>query len=294
MAKLLSTLRTELMSEFGLSESNSNTGTNAENVLEYINKAHETFINRRHWTFNTELYTIKKLADTNVNALFTTSAASIVLSDTSTWPATGKIWVEGDIIDFTANNGVDTLTVVTSTISRQHEAGENAVLLYEMPSDFAKPAEVRVDKTIYNPDDQRNDYEPKAKTFWQYHIVDLSGVYTIYLQFNRQSTSGIIYIKYARKPVDLTDTTPTTYYLDVPNPHYIDFVKYTVMGRLYRHLEENNKAIDYEGKADHQLKMACALDSRQHAGTRVPLRSRWDNPRQILYGGSFKSYNNHH
>jgi hypothetical protein len=112
------------------------------------------------------------------------------------------------------------------------------------------------------------------------------------MQFPKNSSEQIVSIKYSRKPVDLTVQTATTYYLDVPNPHYMDYVKYSVMARLYRHLEERAQAESYEGKALMELKYAGVLDAKQHAGTRAPLRTAWDNPRSVLYGRSQSTYSN--
>ena len=106
------------------------------------------------------------------------------------------------------------------------------------------------------------------------------------MQFPYSQTERTVYIKYSKRPVDLNDVDTSTYYLSVPNPHYEEYIKYYTMARMYRHLMKREMATDYEIMAKATLKEAAAYDSRQHASNKVPIRTKWDNPSQLLYKNS--------
>lgn len=283
MPQTIGELRTQLMKEFGLSESNSNDATSSEMVLDYIATQHENFISHRNWTFNMGFYSLNLVADNSVDTAFTTAATSILLSDTSTWPLTGKINVSNNLIEFTANNLIKTLTVVTAGIQRNHEAGEDVSLLYSMPSDFGKPAEVRIQKQLYLPEDVRSEFLVSNNRFWQHHFVSDTGVYSVMLQFPHSTTTRTVYLKYSKLPVDLRAVDPSTYYVHVPNPHYEEFIRFSVMGRMYHHLEKHTTAQIYDNLSRESLSSASAYDSKQHSSNKAPIRTRWDNPAKVMY-----------
>lgn len=291
MAVTLGAFRTKLMNEFGLSEDNGNEGTSSSAVLEYINKAHETFINQKAWKFNLQLYTTYFVKDTAVATDFTNTGGattSVVLSDTSTWPSTGKIIVDGDIIDYTANNGSTTLTCTTSTIDRNHVSGEKVFFLHKMPTDFSKMAQFFIGDTPQFPEDIRADKEPNAQRYWQHLITKDTGVLETYIQLPWNSSKRTGYIKYSKMAVDLTVQDVSVYVLQIPIPNYYDFIKYAVFSRLYDHQEEQEMSLKYFKRAEIEIKRASSFDSKQHNSLRVPIRSDWDNPARIL----FRTYNN--
>ena len=285
MTKTLAAIRSELMDEFGLSESNSNSGTAANRVMEYMNKANERFINNRTWTFNLAFFSYAAPADSVLAADFTTAALTCVLAQTDDYGTTGKVNVNNDIISFTANNtGTDTLTITTAEIDRDHTSGEKVTFLKQLPADYAKPAELRINGELYLPDDVRNEFAIKSRMFWQHHFVSTVGLYRVWLQLPYNTAGRTIFLKYSKAPVDFTAQDPTTYYIDIPNPFFTDFLKYDVMSRMNYHIEEIKMAQVYEAKAEIQLKKAAAYDAKQHAGTRMPIRTKWDNPKELLYG----------
>lgn len=288
MAITLGQFRTKLMDEFGLSEDNDNAGTSSTAVLDYINKAHENFINKKAWKFNIKLYTTYFVPDTTVvNAFTNTGGAttSVTLSNTSTWPSTGKIVIDGDIIDYTANSS-NILTCTTSSIDRNHSAGEKVYFLHKMPTDFSKMAQLFIGDICYFPEDLRAEKSPNPERYWQHLLVTSNGELETYIQLPFNATQRTGYLKYSKVATDLTAQDESTYVLQIPIPNYYDFIKYSVFSRLYDHQEEQDMSIKYFKRAEIELKLATSFDSKQHNSINVPIRSTWDNPKSLLYRNS--------
>jgi hypothetical protein len=292
MAQTLGAFITEMMKEFGLSETNSNEGTSPDAIRGYVNDANADFINQRNWSFNLGLYSFLLLQDTILSVDLTLGNTTATFADTSGWANSGKVNLENNIINY-SNNAANVLTITAADANRNHRAGENASLLYAMPADYAKPAEVSVNKTPYLPEDIRSDYTVGTKRYWQHHFTNpADGVYSVFMQLPKLAVGQICAVKYSKRPVDLVAVAnPETYYLDVPNPKYRNYVKFAVMGRIYTHLEELAMAEKYQTMAALELKQASAYDAKQHSGNRVPLRTSWDNPAKKLYGQRYGRHN---
>jgi hypothetical protein len=286
MATTVETFRTSLMQEFGLAEDNDNEGTSSSAILKYIHEANADFINYRAWTFQREIYTVTLPADSTVATQFTTAAASIVLGDTSAWPATGRVLVDYDLITFTANDLTDTLTVTASTINRTHLVGERAIICLAMPTNFSKIGNVKINGRFYMPEDVRLQTTPSPTRFWEFK-EKTSGVITHYLAFAYSTQARTAYMTYYKAPQDLQAATPSTSYLDIPED-FDDYVNHAVSARIYRHLEEMNLAREHEEKSAQILKRAAIFDSKQHNGIRIPVRTAWDNPEGKLLNNGYR------
>lgn len=288
MAITATQFKTNMMQEFGLAEDNDNEGTSSDSVLRYINDAHKTFINSRAWTFRLKTKTQYVYPSATVDTAFTTAATQAELSTTDSWGTTGKIWLDGDIIDFTGNNTTtDILTITTSTIDRDHEAGERAFLLYSTPSDFNKIAEIWLGDSKIFKQDFRDQKEPGYDRFWEVVINNSDGTESRYLMFSYGTTTRKLSMRYSQKATDLI-ATPDSTYIEIPEP-YLNYLNAAVSARIYRHLEEIALSKEQELLAEKILKEAKVFDSRQHHGISVPIRTRWDNPINLLGYNNFRN-----
>lgn len=290
MATSIEDFRTETMQEFGLAEDNDNEGTSSDAILRYINDANADFVNCRAWTFQREIYTVTAPADSTVSTQFTIASNSVVLGSTASWPSTGKVLIDYDLITFTANNGTTTLTVTTSTINRTHIVGETAILLLAMPSNYSKIGNVKINSRDYFPEDVRLQKTPSPGRFWEFKEKGSDGEYDYYLAFPHSTAQKTIYLTYYKKPLDFTDTVTNpsaTSYLDVPKD-FEEYVKHSVSARIYRHLEEMVLAREHEASAEAVRKRASIFDSKQHNGIRVPIRTGWENPQMKLLNNSIR------
>jgi|SRR5215204_80484 len=291
--KTVSAFRTDLMQEFGLAEDNDNEGTSADAILSYISEANELFINHRAWKFRLKSKTQFIYPDTRVKTLFTVSGPTIELVKTDDWGNTGRVMIDLDIIEFTANNtATDVLTPTLSDIDRTHETGEKAYLLYEVPADYNKVASLWVDGVEHYREDERTKKFPSYRRFWEIEVKLSNGVVKKYFVFPYHSTTRKIFFWYAQKATDYT-VTPldlTITYIEVPSPYW-NYIKHVVKERIYIHLEELALADKHAMKAAEILKQAAILDSKQHFGTQTPLRTEWDNPAIRLYGSNRYPFN---
>lgn len=289
MAKTISTFRTEIMNEFGLAEDNQNEGTSADAVLKYIIESNAEFINHRAWTYRVKRKTFITYEDTTVQTNFTTAATNCILGSTLNWGTSGRFLCDGDLIEFTGNDGLTTLTITTADIDRLHSASERCLLLYEVPADYNKICEVKIGDTPYFKEDARNLKEPSSGRFWEL-VVNLSnGDTKRYFVFPYHTSQQTIYVSYAQKGMSVP-ADPDTSYVEIPEPYW-NFIYHKVAARIYRHLEEQNTAEIHEGKAEKILKAASVFDSKQHMGLKTPIRSAWDNPAAKMgIGGRLNNY----
>lgn len=280
MAKTVNLSRTEIMNEFGLEEDNDNEGTSSDAILRYLSEANEEFINHRAWRFRLKPYTRYIEEDTTVNTEFLVGAGSVVLNKTDNWGTAGRTMIDYNIIEFTNNNtGTETLTVTAADIQRTHIAGEKALLMYEVPTDYNKYASMFVEGTRYYIEDKRDGKFPTQGRFWEEEVILSNGDIKKYLVFPYHTTRKRIYMRYGKKATDFT--TPAlnldTTYIEVPKPYW-RYLYHAVASRIYRHLEEHKQAELHEGKAMNILIKAAVFDSKQHYSNKNPLRTEWDNP----------------
>jgi hypothetical protein len=276
--------KTELMNEFGLDDDNDNEGTSPEAILNYIDDANRTFIEHRAWRFRLKHRTDYKLPSTTVSTAFTTASTSIVLADTSLWPSTGKIYVDGDIISYTANDGVNTLTITASEIDRNHDASEQVWYLHPVPADWNKVSDIWIGDTPLQPSDIRNSKFPLPYTYWEIQLNESNGILSKYLMYFYNTSREKIYIKYGSLATNLT-LNPDTTYIEVPAP-YRDYIKESVFARIYKHLEDFESMAVADKTAKELLLAAAVFDSKQHLSNKVALKTKWDNPTAMLYRNS--------
>lgn len=286
--KSISTFRSELMQEFGLDEGNDNEGTSSDAVLKYIIEANAEFVNYRAWTwrkkFKTQLIPADSVLDTN----FTTADTSASFADTSSWPSLGRVMLDYNLMAFSANNMVDTLTINQSDIQRDHDAGERCLLLHQVPTDYNKIIAMWVEGTQYWKEDTGLRTEPSAGRFWEVEARTSDGNTTKYFVFPYHTSEKKIKFTYAQKSM-ITPANPALAYIEIPQPYW-NYIAHRVSARLYRHLEETALAKEQDDLASKVLLKASVFDSKQHMGSRVPLRTKWDNPSNRLGIGTRPNY----
>lgn len=276
------------MNEFGLDEDNDNEGTSSDAILSYIDDANRTFIEHRAWRFRLKQRTDYKLPATTVLTDFTTAAVSIFVTDSSELPNAGKIYVDGNIITYTANNtGTGELTVTTTDITRDHDAGELVWYLHPVPVDYNKISTIHVGDSALLPSDIRSSKFPLPFTYWEIQLNEANGVLAKYFMYYYNTSKEKIYLKYGSLATNLT-ISPDTTYIEVPAPHR-DFIKESVFARIYKHLEDFESMSVADKTAKDILLKAAIFDSKQHLSNKVPLRTKWDNPASVLYRNSSTS-----
>jgi len=286
----VSDFKAQLMNEFGLDDDNDNEGTSSDAILVYMDDASRTFIQHRAWSNRLKLKTEYKLPSTTVQTGFTTASTSIVLTDTSQWPSTGTIYLDGDIIPYSANNtGTNTLTVLAADIDRNHDSGEKVWFLHPVPADFCKISDIWIGDFAHFPADPRNSKEPFPYQYWEIQLNEANGVISKYLMYYWNTSKEKLYMRYGSLAPNLT-LTPDTTYLETPAP-YRNFIKFSVFARIYRHLEDEQNALSAQAEADKILRAAAIFDSKKHQSNRVPLRTPWDDPRALLYRNASSTLN---
>lgn len=274
--------RAQLMAEFGLDESNQNEGTSVEAITSYIDDANREFIEHKAWSFRLKHFAFLKKSSKKVKTTFNTSAVSIELNDTSDLPSTGKIYISGNIITYTANNTVDgILAVTTSTIQVDHLAGEDVLFLHPLPADYCKMSSLWVNGKKYFPQDLNENITPAFGRFFEITENEANGVVKRYFLFPIDSNTFPAVLKYGSLAENLI-IDPETKYIEVPAPHR-DFIKESVFARIYKHLEEFEQMKISGLVAENLLKKAAVFDSKKHFSNKMIFRSAWDNPKSILY-----------
>lgn len=79
------------------------------------------------------------IADNSLDGDLSIGDTSIVLADsTATLPASGRILVENEFIDYTANDDVNTLTCAATAVLQDHDSGQTTRPCYVLPSNINK------------------------------------------------------------------------------------------------------------------------------------------------------------
>jgi len=277
--------KTQLMNEFGLDEDNDNEGTSSEAVLDYIDHANREFINHRAWQFRLVHRTEYLLPASTVKTTFGAGAATMEIDSTADWPVSGRVWVDGDVITYTANDTVNGVLTINSTeIDRSHDAGERVYFMHPVPQDYNKISDLWIGETPYFKEDVRNSREPSPKSFWEIPIRQANGIIAKYFLFPHETQKQKMYFRYASLATNLK-LNPDTTYVEVPS-YYRDFIKERVFQRLYKHLEEFDAMTVSQAAAKEILIAASVFDAKQHMSNKVPLRTAWDNPMGLLFNRS--------
>lgn len=78
------------------------------------------------------------IADVRLDGDLSVGDLSVVLTDSSKLPSTGRILVDNEFITYTANDNLTTLTCAAGEIDHAHDDGATVRALYRLPTDIDK------------------------------------------------------------------------------------------------------------------------------------------------------------
>jgi len=173
-------------------------------IYDTMNEIYEEVFNQPNKQVNvrTDEYDFQTVVDTTLDGDLTAGDVSIVLADSSNLPASGRILVENEFIDYTDNDLATTLTCSASAVSLDHASGKTARTCYALPSEIDKekvqhlnidglPYDIR--DIVYLMNDNKDDYRLYA-IFDGYIVlpkgIDSLGALFIYTPAQTRMESG--------------------------------------------------------------------------------------------------------
>lgn len=276
------TIIDNVLNELGIVSSNSVTALSTTNLTRYVNSAHKELLNHPDclWDFMMRTYAFDIKADTTVATAITAGAVSIVLTETATWPSTGRVIIEGEEFNYTAN-AADTLTVPACQAS--HPVGAEVTLCYAIPSTMRKPEELWIKESSttvgrgvrYNYQDFRyfdtlRFSSRRAQTF-RTSRIDTYGAFSnqvnnffchdgyLYLPYHTDTRYGIL--KYSKEATRLTSTSSI---LDIPDheERLFEYIYETLLARGYKVLKRYDRTKEHMALAD-RIKMEITSEHAQ-------------------------------
>jgi len=259
--------------EAGVNQPTSIRSLSLTNMIRYVNSAHKKLLNHPDlvWDFMMKTLAFDIKADTTLSGNAPLASTSVLLSETSTWPATGRVVCEGEEWNFT-HNAADVLTIPVSQAT--HPGGSEVTLCYEMPADFQKAEELWVKSNAstvgrgirYNYLDFRMIDTLRfglAKSLaFRTSRMDSSGALPtfannffthdgyLYLPYHNDTRYG--FLKYSKKAYRLTDVDQ---FLEIPDneERLFDFIYDTMLARVYKLLKRYDRMREHLQLADNTL-----------------------------------------
>lgn len=190
-----------------------------------------SLIDKRSYRAGNLSFLEKKIYYSNIS--HNSNSVKILPTDTeitvscTSYPATGSVLVNGEIITYTGNTGTQ-LTGCTG-ITTTHESGSKVMVVYQLPTAITKPFQVFDTKTWYEIDYQDFRYNDMVR----YYTV-ISQDWLDYIYFNNCGFNNMM-VKYYLKPTilvygvddDVEITLPDTYGVKVVAPLVAGDMKYT-------------------------------------------------------------------
>lgn len=170
------------------------------------------------------------VADKNLAAPLAAGATSIILNDSSLFPATGRILIDNDFIDYTANNFVDTLTCGVSAVATAHDNGAQVRSLRPLPADIDSEA-----AHYLNLDGLPYDYEDYTKMMNQFRSNYMKyAVFQNYIIFPIDNVSHKAILTYKKGVVPLavaSDAADAMKFSLIPNQFRVSLIVNGVVGK---------------------------------------------------------------
>lgn len=109
-------------------------------IYDTMNEIYEEVFNQPNKQVNvrTDEHEFETIEDNTLNGAIEPADTSIVLDDSSEYPASGRILIENEFIDYTANDSLTTLTCSVTAISNNHADGITVRPCYALPSEIDK------------------------------------------------------------------------------------------------------------------------------------------------------------
>ncbi len=184
------------------------------------------------------------------------------ITDTTDYPNSWKIYIDGNIITYTAKTATQ-FTGVTG-IEFAHKSGSQVSTIFTLPTDFGSMINVTYANSFKLPQKLYDDlFEDLNWVKWQFRIDTewyrsrwiLKPFYTIiwdyFLIFNRNNTWDQIHIRYEKKATKLVNTTDTT---TIPEVYAESTIPYLAIGEMLYNRWEESRASEILNFAIWQVK----------------------------------------
>lgn len=184
------------------------------------NRTQDTICRENKWWFLKTKFLFKSVSNTTLDGDVAVTDITIDLTDTTGYPTAGAIWVNEDIITYTGITG-NQLTGVDN-IDVTHTDGEDAELLYDIPSDFSQAPRVIVtgigekplryiqvnelDYNVSSADDHNFDFGGENLK-WSF-VTDADG--NEYLRLKQPSSPKNVAYHFSREASNMSSDSSTT------------------------------------------------------------------------------------
>jgi len=221
MATALSTLRSDTYDI--LNELQTSNVYDTDFVDQIINEQHVEVCAKKKWQFLRDKKLFDAANDTTLTTAITTASTSVVLGSTTNMESSGAVWMDHDVIDYTAISTL-TLTGVTG-IGKSHAAGIKVYPLFAIPTDYERmPVLMKknsgaerffqltyVDEMNWDNVDLSNDIIRNKFT-----VVNSETDGALYLRIETVAAGDDLVFYYLKKPTTLSsDTDEST----IPDPY---------------------------------------------------------------------------
>ena len=200
---ILSTLRTEtydILNELVTSNVYSSTY-----IDQLINDEHVEVCAMRKWQFLRKKFLFEAPINTTLSTALTTASTEVVCAAVTNFDSAGAIYIDQDVIDYTA---ISTLTLTTaSNIDLSHAAGAEIRPLKSVPSDYGKQPEMSVMRTNSSSIvrfEYVNEYEYEDSTISRKFTVLVDSGGDEFILTNGLVSGDQVIFKYLKTPTTLS------------------------------------------------------------------------------------------
>lgn len=148
----------------------------SSDIFDAMNEIYEEVFNcgRDQKNVRKETYAFDLIADVYLDSDLDAGDTSIILTDSSKIPSSGRILIGNEFIDYTANDDLTTLTCDASAVSQDHSSGDKVKVLYALPSGIDKEnyQYMNVNGIEYKPRDISELLNADAPNNKRYSIFD--------------------------------------------------------------------------------------------------------------------------
>lgn len=249
--------------ELGIVSTNSIAGLAEPAMIRYINSAQRKVLNQPEilWDFMSKSYSFNIKADSTLSVAATAGNTSVTITDSSSWPASGKVIIDGEEKTYTAN-AANVLTL-SSALTADHSSGTIVSLCYAFPTDARKPNELWIRGTTGDGRGVRYNYEDyrmfetlrlSSASITTVDLFSLSEAYRVffwhdgymYLPYHTEARLGLL--KYTKEPTTLDSSGDI---LDIPDheTRLLDAIYELVLARCYKVMKRYDRAGQHAGLA---------------------------------------------
>ena len=145
-------------------------------IFDTMNEIYEEVFNQPKKQINLRVdeYYFENIEDTILDGAIEPADVLITLKDSSKLPDTGRILIDNEFIDYTANDGVNSLTCEDTAISNNHDNASSVRYCYSLPSeiDKEKAQNLNINNLPYTVTDFTSMIDSNKSNYRQYAIYD--------------------------------------------------------------------------------------------------------------------------